>query len=121
VTTFAHNKAVATSDTSVLELLLSCDCERFRLRNMAHWKIVLNWLAALVAIIAALLWFRSATVKVPANPPPLDENGMFAAQISVNDSDFIATAVQQTRWNKWAALAAAIAAACQAVALMLPT
>jgi D-alanyl-lipoteichoic acid acyltransferase DltB (MBOAT superfamily) len=103
------------------ELLLSRDRETFRLRNMAHWKIVLNWIAAFVAVIAASLWFRSATVKIPANPPPRDENGMFAAQITVNDSDFIATAVQQTRWNKWAALAAGIAAACQAVALMLPT
>jgi uncharacterized protein (DUF58 family) len=88
---------------------------------MAHWKIVLNGIAASVAVIAALLWFRSATVKISTNPPPRDKNGMFAAQITVNDSDFIATAVQQTRRNKWAALAAAIAAACQAVALMLPT
>jgi hypothetical protein len=79
---------------------------------MAHWKIVLNWLAALVAVIAALLWFRSATVNVPANPAPRDESGMFVEQITVNESDFIATAVQQARWNKWAALAAAIAAAC---------
>jgi hypothetical protein len=88
---------------------------------MAHWKIVLNWLAALVAVIAALLWLRSATVKIPANPPPRDESGVFAALITLNDSDFIATAVQQARWNKWAAFAAAIAAACQAVALMLST
>ena len=88
---------------------------------MAHWKIAFNWIAALVAVIAALLWFRSATVKIPANPPPSDEAGMSAAQITVNDSDFISTAVQQTRWNKWSAVAAGIAAACQAVALMLPT
>jgi hypothetical protein len=73
-------EAAATSETSISELLLSRDRERFRLRNMAHWKIVLNWIAASVAVIAALLWFRSATVKIPANPPPRDENGMFAAQ-----------------------------------------
>jgi histone deacetylase complex regulatory component SIN3 len=88
---------------------------------MDHSKVVLNWVAALVALIAALLWFRSATVKISVNPPDRDENGMFAAQIRVDDSDFIATAVQQTRWNKWAAVAAGIAATFQAVALMLPT
>jgi hypothetical protein len=88
---------------------------------MAHLKIIFNWIAASVAIIAAFLWFRSATVRIPANPPPRDECGGFSAQITVDDSDFIATAVQQTKWNRWAAVAAAIAAACQAVALMLPS
>jgi hypothetical protein len=91
---------------------------------MTHWqclKIMLNWIAASVGVIAARFWFRSATAKIPANPPPHHEDGMTAAQITVDDWDFVATAVQQTRWNKWAAGAAAVAAACQAVALMLPT
>ena len=75
---------------------------------MGDWKVVLNRVASLVALVAAHLWFRSATVRIPANPPPRDEKGMFAAQITVNDADFIATAVHQTRWNKWAAVAAGI-------------
>jgi hypothetical protein len=63
---------------------------------MTHWKIALNWIAASVGVIAALLWYRSATVKVPANPPPILEDGIVAAQITVDDSDFIATAMEQT-------------------------
>ena len=84
---------------------------------MAHaqyFRIALNWIAALAGVIAALFWFRSATVKVSAQSGT--EGGM---QITVDGADFIATAVQQTRWNKWAAMAAACAAASQAIALML--
>jgi hypothetical protein len=88
---------------------------------MTYCKITVNWIAALAGLIAAVLWFRSATVSIPANPPPSDEKGIFPAQITVSDADFIATAVHQTKWNKWAAVAAAIAAAFQAVGLMLPT
>ena len=87
---------------------------------LAYSKFLLNWVAALAAVVAALLWFRSATVEVPTDDIP-DENGMFGMQITVDGSDFIETARQQTRWNKWAAFAAGIAAGCQAVALMIPS
>lgn len=84
------------------------------------WKVVFNCIAALAAGIAALLWHRSATVKIGADPPPRHKDGGFAAQIRVDDYDFIATAVEQTRWSRRAAVAAALAAAFQAVALVLP-
>jgi hypothetical protein len=86
--------------------------------NAQCFRIALNWTAALAGVLAALFWFRSATVKVVAQSRT--DGGMQSAQITVDGADFIATAVQQTRWNKWAAMAAACAAASQAIALMLP-
>jgi hypothetical protein len=79
---------------------LSRDGERFKLPNMILWKITLNWIAAVVGVIAALLWYRSATVRVPANTPEPHEHGMYPPRIAVNASDFIATAEKQTQWNK---------------------
>jgi hypothetical protein len=67
---------------------------------MILWKITLNWIAAVVGVIAALLWYRSATVRVPANTPEPHEHGMYPPRIAVNASDFIATAEKQTQWNK---------------------
>jgi len=62
-----------------------------------------------------------------AKVPPTDEHsdGDFSpANISAGDKehryDVIETAELQTYWNKFAALSACLAAACQAVSLMLP-
>jgi hypothetical protein len=44
---------------------------------------------------------------------------MFESQITVDGSDFIATAQRQVLWNRWAAIAAAVAAASQAIAQMM--
>lgn len=84
-------------------------------------KSALNGIAAIAALIAAILWFQSARVSVPASETKSDrdEHGMFPARILVNNSDFIATAYEQTRWSKWAALAAGVAALAQAASMVI--
>ena len=89
--------------------------------KMTHYlKIACNVISALAAIAAAALWYRSATVTVPHDPDKRDEDGTYPASISVNGTDFLYTAVEQTRWNRLAAIAASVAALTQAVALLLP-
>lgn len=81
--------------------------------------VLLNLGAALFALIAACLWYRSATVQVPHNDEP-DSSGLYPAAIIVGENtDFIGTAFAQSTWSKRAAFAAAIAAALQSLALLV--
>jgi hypothetical protein len=84
-------------------------------------KVGCNVISALAAIAAAALWYRSSAVTVPHDPNRQDADGTYPASISVNGTDFIYTAVEQTRWNRYAAIAASVAALTQAVALLLPS
>jgi len=89
---------------------------------MAMMKLMLDWMAAVGALIAGLLWVQSARVKVSAaqTENEQDADGTFPARILVGGGDFIATAIEQARWNQKAAFAAALAAVCQAVGMMIP-
>jgi hypothetical protein len=89
---------------------------------MSMMKLMFDWMAAVGALIAGLLWVQSARVKVLASQTENERNadGTFSARILVGGSDFIATAIEQARWNQKAAFAAAFAAACQAVGMMIP-
>ena len=81
--------------------------------------VALNFSAAVGALVAASLWYRSATVKVSHKDEP-DASGMYPGAIVVDeDTDFISTAAAQAKWSKYAAAAAAIAAALQGLALLL--
>lgn len=82
---------------------------------LATW---INIASAVLAFVAAGLWVRSATVKVPHKEQP-DSSGMFGASISIGGVDFIATAVAQGEWNKRAAWAAAGAAVAQGAAVLV--
>ena len=83
-------------------------------------KAVLTVMAAISGLVAAALWFKATIVSVEPDP------NSHEAQISQYSSDggrrrdILATADAQTWWNKWAAVATGIAAACQAVALLIP-
>ncbi|MGA2801161.1 MAG: hypothetical protein ABSE97_02125 [Verrucomicrobiota bacterium] len=85
-------------------------------------KLLLAFAAAVFALVAAFLWYKSSVVRVK---PAVTNSGEFAsARIMVSegqkDSGFIATAREQTRWSKWAAVAACISAIFQEIALLLP-
>lgn len=85
-----------------------------------NWFIVntvLNVGSALAAYAAAMLWYKSAVVKVP-HSAVLDPDGFSPASISVEGNDFIATATAQSVWSKRAALVAAVAAFLQGTALL---
>jgi hypothetical protein len=83
-----------------------------------------TWGAVAFAIIAAALWYWASTVSVPPvdRPDPSDPNYM-EARITTQDGDkvvdVVETAKAQSRWNSYAARAAAISAAMQAVALIV--
>jgi hypothetical protein len=94
-----------------------CEQDDFWGEVMTTLKIVLNGMAALFGLVAAVLWWQSTRVKVP--PQPDNPHGFAEAQIISDGADFIASAREQTYWNRWAATAAAIAALSQAVAVML--
>jgi hypothetical protein len=85
-------------------------------------KSLLIWTAVLFYLASAGLWaFASIQTVAPANAP--DAAGLMPFRIVETDgetaTDVLATAKRQTRWNFWAALAAAIATAAQAFSLLL--
>jgi hypothetical protein len=81
-------------------------------------KSALTWLAALSALAAAFLWYKASAVR--AEPDPNDLGGSIIVNEGEQALDFIATALEQTRWNKRAAAAACTSAIFQAIALVLP-
>ena len=88
------------------------------LSSMRIVKLSLTIAAAVFALIAAALWYKSSVVSVELDP------NNFGSTIMVDDegkqTDFIATALAQARWSKWAAAAAGTSATFQAIALLLP-
>ena len=79
---------------------------------------VCNYTSAASALAAAVLWYRSATVRIPHEDKP-GPDGWHPAAIVVDESDFIKTAMSQALWSKRAAYAAALAALFQGVALLV--
>ena len=86
---------------------------------MNYMKLVTNVLSAIFGIVAAFLWLKASLVKAPSTNKP-DETGWIPAQIVADGSDFVATAIRQSFWNKWAAGAASVAATFQAIGVTLP-
>lgn len=87
---------------------------------MMTCKAILNLVSASAAIVAALLWFMVTMVKIPPSDTP-DKFGVMSAAIISDGSDVIATAKHQNCWNRYAALAATVAALTQGIALLIPT
>jgi hypothetical protein len=83
-------------------------------------KFFLNVMSAVAAIISAGLWFYAAYVKVPVPKDDVGGAEFSNARIVIGgDTDYFTTAAEQLRWNKWAAFAAGVAAACQAITTLL--
>jgi hypothetical protein len=80
--------------------------------------------SALFALAAAVLWFISAHTKVKAGKRPNNPDGFQTANIYVgsgkNEYELVETLVWQSIWSRWAAIAAGLAALCQAVAMYAP-
>lgn len=79
-------------------------------------NVALNIGSALAAYVAAMLWYKSAALKVPYKEKP-GIDGYSQACIVVDGTDFIATAIESSKWSKRAAYAAALAAFLQATAM----
>jgi hypothetical protein len=87
-------------------------------------KAILNVLAALCAFAAAVLWYKASTAIVRPTET-VDRDGWLSEQITVEHEqtgpfDPFLTGIEQSKWNKWGALAASVAAAIQGIVLMLP-
>lgn len=87
-------------------------------------KAVLNIIAALSAFAAAALWYKASVVVVRPSGGE-DKDGWESAQITVShestgEFDPFATGIAQSKWNKWAATAAAVAAFVQGIVLLFP-
>lgn len=87
-------------------------------------RAILNLIAAGAALTAAVLWYL-ASIAVVRPSGDKAKDGWESSQIvvdhkSTGEFDPFATAIKQSGLNKWAALAASVAAALQGVALLVP-
>ena len=81
---------------------------------MVTLKLVLNVIVSVAALIAGVLWWKSARVKVLHRP------GLSA--MTIGDTDVMETARAQSKWSARAAIAAtvaAVAAVVQAITVWL--
>jgi len=91
---------------------------------MKCFKSTVNVVSAIAAFIAAILWYKASTVIV--RPTNRDNGAEFSnAQITVIDDklghfDPFETGIAQSKWNKYAAMAASAAAFLQGVGLLIP-
>jgi len=81
-------------------------------------------LAVFFGFISAILWIKSSCVKLPYKEKK-DRFGLIPSSITDEDEDgtiidVLETAKEQTKWNKWAALAAGLAAFSQVIATVIP-
>jgi len=86
--------------------------------NAVDLNTALTWTSIAFAALAALLWLRSASVKVKATPKGT-RSKWGVGIIDDFGTDWIATAATQSRWSASAAIAAAASAGCQAWATYL--
>ncbi|MCJ2011249.1 hypothetical protein [Methylobacterium sp. J-076] len=96
---------------------------------MKKVKAALLWLAAIASAIAALLWWYASTRTAfhkDLEPGDYgytegnDKNNRMRDDDGNRIGDPIGTAEVQSDWNRRAAIAAAIAAGAQAIALTIP-
>ena len=79
------------------------------------------WLSAIAAIVSAYFWWRASRAAVPVPPGTHGVGALTGGYlISISNGvriDLHATLELQSKYNKWAALAAGIASLMAAVAL----
>jgi hypothetical protein len=81
--------------------------------------IFLNWVAALFSIFAAIFWMASGFTRVA-----YVDDGKGISLVSTDDktgkeTDILENARRQTKWCRWATGSAAVAAASQAIFMMI--
>lgn len=93
---------------------------------IANILIAATAVSAVFAFAAAGLWFWSTKSVIEHAPNETLPGGGYAFVIIDEDQatgkriDVLKTAARQVSWNRWAALAAGVAALCQALATVLP-
>lgn len=77
----------------------------------------INLASAIFAGAAAILWFISAVVRVKFDDTPGPDGMIAGAIVDDDNNDILASQARANWWSAWAASAAAIAAALQAIAI----
>ncbi|CAG1770639.1 hypothetical protein [Geobacter sp.] len=88
---------------------------------MKCFKIAINAISAIAAMVAAFLWYKASVVTVKPAEEGVEGDFMITDEDSNNEPyDVIKTGKEQARWNKYAAIAASVAAIFQSVGLLIP-
>lgn len=84
---------------------------------MNETKSALAWFSALFAMSAAFFWYLSATAKVRQGDKALqdlnNESPEIYAGSTGNEYELVRTLERQSKWSRWAAVAAGLAAVLQ--------
>jgi hypothetical protein len=83
------------------------------------YKYLATVLAILFGLFSAGLWIKSAVSNVKPDNKPDALGWMPASYTDSNGNDIARTLQAQSRWNKWAAITAALAAIFQAISSYL--
>ena len=78
---------------------------------------ILVWAAVAFGFLAAGLWFKSTMIRVP--PDPESNDFQIIDKSGAKHYDVLETAKRQVSWNRFAALATAIAVLCHATSMLL--
>ena len=81
-------------------------------------KAVINIVAATAAFVAAILWWCASVVVV--RPADTEDWMMSVDHKTIGEFDPLLTNIKQSRMNRWAAMAASLAASLQGAALLIP-
>lgn len=77
----------------------------------------LNLASAIAAGVAAVLWLISAIVRVKFDETPGPDGMVPGGIVDDDNNDILASKARANWWSAWAALAAGLAAALQALAI----
>lgn len=88
---------------------------------MPHFQTVTAFISAILALLAAALWFVSARVKVKAGGRPNNPDGFQTTYIYIgsgdNEYELVETLVRQSKWSRLAAIAACLSAIFQSITI----
>ena len=87
---------------------------------MNTFEITCGILGALSASASVFFWIKSATASVKPDTSVGSDGFQGGGYFDSNGNDVANTMQEQSYWNKWAAIAAAIATSFQALLSILP-
>ncbi len=83
---------------------------------MTKLRVCATWISVLLGAVSAFCWWRSAVTRVP-HFAGADTSGAYAdGSFAADGADLVRTIRLQSKWNRWAAIAASGAAIAAAVA-----
>lgn len=92
--------------------------------DLTPYRVVFNSFVLVSAAISAFCWFMSARAEVPAGANTAGVGALLDGGIIIKNAkgdrvDLIDTMVLQSKWNRWAAVAATMSAGAQCLAAYL--